>query len=90
LASTPEGLFPAESNRLEDQNNYARVVGGWYVDANLNHRDKFAVLLQLNYLAGLTYEVDWSFKIEGGTEELAELQSAVARAEEMLAELLAS
>jgi hypothetical protein len=89
LAQTPEGLFPAGSSRLETASNYAAVVGGWCVDANLNHVGKFALLLQLGDLARLKYPDDWDFEAEGSTEDLAERQKAVVRAEEMLQELLA-
>jgi hypothetical protein len=89
LAQTPQGLFPIGSNRSETARNYAAVVGGWYVDANLNHVGKFAVLLQLGYLADLKYPVDWNFEIQDSTEDLAERQKAVIKAEEMLQELLA-
>ena len=89
LARTPQGLFPQGSKRSQDSNNYAAVGGGWYADANLNHRDKFALLLQLGHLASLEYQTDWNFVIEGSTEELADLQRAVVRGKEILKELLA-
>jgi hypothetical protein len=89
LAQTPDGLFPAGSSRAGTASNYAAIVGGWYVDANLNHVGKFALLLQLGYLAKLQYPTDWNFEIEGSTEDLAERQKAVIRAEEILHELLA-
>lgn len=89
LAQAPKGLFPIDSNRAETTSNYAAVVGGWYVDANLNHVGKFALLLQLGYLAKLHYPTDWNFEIEGSTEDLANRQKAVVRAEKILQELLA-
>lgn len=89
LARSPEGLFPAGSARAEMASNYAEVVGSWYVDTNLNHAGKFALLLQLSYLAKMQYSADWNFEIEGSTEELEERQKAVVKAEELLQELLA-
>ena len=89
LAQTPVQLFPAGSARADVASNYVAVVGGWYVDANLNHVGKFALLLQLGHLAKLSYPTDWNFEIDGSTEELEERQKALARAEEMLQEWLA-
>ena len=89
LARSPEGLFPAGSARAHVASNYAAVVGGWYVDANLNHVGKFALLIQLGHLAQMQYPTDWNFEIDGSTEDLEQRQKAVVKAEELLQELLA-
>ena len=89
IARKPQDLFPEGSKRAETASNYARIVGGWYVDTNLNHEGKFALLLQLSYLAHLEFQTDWDFQIQGSTEELAERQRAVIRGREILQELLA-
>lgn len=88
LAANPKELFPQGSSRADDASNYARVSAGWYVDINLNHTNKFALLLQLGYLAGLEFPIDYDFQVQEGTEELAERQKMVVRAREMLDELL--
>jgi hypothetical protein len=89
LARAPEALFPEGSNRSATASNYAAVSVGWYVDANLNHAGKFALLLQLGYLARLEYPTEWNLQVEGSIEELADRQRVVLRARELLAELLA-
>lgn len=88
LAKKPKDLFPVESNRADNKNNYAAVVGGWYVDINLNHAGKFELLLQLGYLSKLEYPTDWNFEITGSTEELVARQQGVVWAEKVLQELL--
>jgi hypothetical protein len=89
IAQRPQDLFPEGSKRAATTSNYSKIVRGWYVDTNLNHEGKFSLLLQLSYLARLEFQTDWDFQIQGSTEELAERQSAVVRAREILRELLA-
>ena len=89
IARGPQDLFPQGSKRAASSSNYSKIIGGWYVDTNLNHEGKFSLLLQLSYLARLEFQTDWDFQIQGSTEELAERQRAVVRAREILQELLA-
>ena len=89
IARTPRELFPAGSLRAANSSHYAKIVGGWYVDTNLNHVGKFTLLFQLGCIARLEFETDWNFKIQGSTEELADRQRAVVQAREILQELLA-
>jgi hypothetical protein len=81
-------LFPPGSQRIEHASHHAELGGGWFTDVNLDHQDKFAVLLSLSQLSGLQYPVDWDFRPIGGTAELEAHQAAVVRAEEIVAELL--
>lgn len=89
IARRPQDLYPEGSKRAATSSNFSKIVGGWYVDTNLNHEGKFSLLLQLNYLARLEFQTDWDFQIQGSTEELADRQRAVVRAREILQELLA-
>ena len=88
FARNPDTLFPPGSKRAGDPSHYSELSGGWFADTNINHQDKFSALLQLGHLAKLEYPNDWSFLVEGGTEELAEQQEMVIRANELLTELL--
>ena len=88
FARSPDTLFPPGSKRAGNPSHYSELSGGWFADTNINHQDKFSALLQLGHLAKLEYPNDWSFLVEGGTEELAEQQEMVIRANELLTELL--
>lgn len=88
FSKNPESLFPAGSKRAGDPSYYSALTGGWYADTNINHKDKFSALMQLGYVAKLEYPDDWSFRVEGGTKELAGQQELVIRGNELLNELL--
>ncbi|CAJ7160757.1 Uncharacterised protein [Burkholderia pseudomallei] len=90
FARNPDGLFPEKSSRRGDPSHYASVGSGWYADTNLNHSDKFAVLMQLAYVCGLQYTEDWDFRVTGATTDLVSHQKAVLWAKEALNELLDS
>ncbi len=90
FARSPKSLFPPGSKRADDSSYFSSLSGGWYADTNINHQDKFSALLQLGYLAKLEYPADWAFRVEGSTQELADQQEMVIRANEMLNELLDS
>ncbi|MDP3670900.1 MAG: hypothetical protein Q8R69_14565 [Telluria sp.] len=89
FAKNPDDLFPENSSRRGNPSHYIELISGWYADTNLNHKDKFAALMQLSYVCKLEYSTDWDFRVTGATEELLEHQEAVIRAREILEELLA-
>lgn len=84
----PLTLFPLGSVRAGDAAYFARLTDGWFADTNLNHRDKFATLMQLAYLCKIDFPGDWTFDVEGATDELKEQQALVLRAKELLSRLL--
>jgi hypothetical protein len=88
FARSPRALFPPGSKRAGNSSYYSALSGGWYADTNINHQDKFSALLQLGYVAKLDYPMDWTFRVQGGTQELAAQQEMVVMANEMLNELL--
>ena len=89
FATNENDLFPEGSRRRGDRAFYSMVSNGWFADTNLNHSDKFATLMQLSYVCGLQYEVDWEFRVRGATEQLLEHQQAIVSARKALDELLA-
>ncbi|WP_137719536.1 hypothetical protein [Methylobacillus flagellatus] len=89
FAQNPHDLYPKGSTRIDDTSQFSTLQGGWYVDTNLNHKDKFATLIQLSYVCGLEYPKDWDFVVTGGTEELQQYQKIVIRGNKLLDELLA-
>jgi len=68
FATNGNDLFPEGSRRRGDRAFYSKVSNGWFADTNLNHTDKFATLMQLSYVCGLEYEVDWDFRVTGATD----------------------
>lgn len=89
FATNENDLFPEGSRRRGDPAFYSKVSTGWFADTNLNHTDKFATLMQLSYVCGLEYEVDWDFRVTGATEQLLEHQQVIVSARRSLDELLA-
>jgi hypothetical protein len=88
FATNENALFPEGSRRRGDPAFYSKVSNGWYADTNLNHDDKFATLMQLSYVCGLEYEVDWDFRVKGATEQLLVHQQSIINARKALDELL--
>ena len=86
VARSPRELFPLGSSRADDSANYSALSNGWFADTNLNHQDKFSVLIRFAYLAGLAYPTEWEFRVEGATTELRQQQEMVIRANELLRE----
>jgi hypothetical protein len=89
FATNESDLFPEGSQRRGDPAFYSKVSTGWFADTNLNHANKFATLIQLSYVCGLEYEVDWEFRVTGATVSLLEHQQAIVSARKALDELLA-
>lgn len=88
FARQPEELFPTNSSLAYKSGNFERVSGGWYVNTNLKHEQKFEILLRLAVVCRLSYPADWDFKVTGGTLSLAEKQKAIIESERLLDELL--
>jgi hypothetical protein len=90
FAKNPKDLFAKDSSRTGDSSFYVVVSSGWYADKNLSHDGKFAVLVQLSYVCGLAYAIDWDFRVTGATDELMQRQTLVVMARRLLEDFLAS
>lgn len=88
FARNPLDLYPDGSTRKDDPSHFSTLQSGWHVDTNLNHKDKFATLIQLSYVCSLEYPKDWDFVVTGATDELQQNQKAVIRGNKLLEELL--
>jgi|GEM_PF-4784282 len=88
FSKDPNALFPPDSPRAGDSAYFTDLDGGWFADTNLNHRDKFVALMQLAYLCKLDFPNDWTFDVEGATDELKKQQALVLKAKEILRRLL--
>jgi hypothetical protein len=87
FARSVQDLFPASSNLSEQTGSFSALAGGWYANANMNHDQKFQILLRLAAICGLSYSTDWEFKVTGATIALAERQAMVRLANEWLEEM---
>ncbi len=87
FAASPRELFPEGSAQLEQAGNCSELPGGWYANVNLNHGEKFDILLRLAAICQLKYPDDWDFRITGATKLLTEKQAAVVFGERLLEEL---
>lgn len=87
FARVPRELFPPDSSLAGDSNAYAALPGGWYANVNLNHEQKFELLLRLGAICQLEYPVDWDFVVTGATSKLAEYRRKAIAARELLEEL---
>ena len=86
VARRPSQLFPPGSNRADNSANYSALSNGWVADTNLNHQDKFSVLIRFAYLVRLEYPTQWEFRVEGSTTQLRDQQEMVIRGNELLRE----
>lgn len=89
FARNPRDLYPEGSTSTDNPSRFDKLQGGWHADTTLNHKDKFATLIQLSYVCGLVYQQDWAFAVTGATEELKRNQEAVILGNKLLDELLA-
>ena len=87
FATSPHQLFPKGSAQSAKANNFSLLPGGWYANVNLNHRQKFDILLRLAAICRLEYPNDWDFRVTGATVELAEKQKMVVLGQRLLDKL---
>ncbi|PNG50280.1 MULTISPECIES: hypothetical protein [unclassified Variovorax] len=87
FAKSVEALFPQGSALAATPGTWVELQEGWFANVNLNHAQKFAILLRLAAIAGLRYPDDWDFKVTGATESLSEKQASAALSEALLHEL---
>lgn len=84
---SPESLFPAGSPLASQQGNYVELTDGWYANVNLNHEQKFDILLKLAAVCQLQYFDQWDFQVTGATPDLSKAQKQVTLGQELLEEL---
>ena len=87
FAASPRELFPEDSAQSEQASNFSELPGGWYANVNLDHGQKFDILLRLAAICQLKYPDDWDFRVAGATVLLTEKQAAVVLGERLLEEL---
>lgn len=87
FARAPKELFPLGSKLSEQAGNVAELVGGWYANTNLNHEQKFEILIRLAAICRVSYPEDWDFRVTGASIALAEKQAMVVLANQLLEEL---
>lgn len=87
FARSPQELFPPGSELPKKAGTVAELVGGWHANTNLNHDQKFQILLRLAAICGLEYPGDWEFRVTGTTVALAERQATAVQAAQLLEEL---
>lgn len=68
IAQTLEGLFPEESEKQKDQNNWQRLANGLFLNLNLSNKQKLERLMLLAVILKFQYENDWTWDIEGSAE----------------------
>lgn len=87
FAKSQEALFPPGSKLASQGGNYAQLTEGWFANTNLNHQQKFGILLRLAGICQLQYPDQWDFQVTGATRNLAEFQKQVRLGQELLEEL---
>lgn len=87
FAKSPEALFAPGSKLASQNGNYAELTEGWFANANLNHQQKFDILLRLAGICQLQYPDQWDFQVAGATRDLAEFQKQVKLGQALLKEL---
>lgn len=87
FATSVEALFPQGSTLAVTPGTCVELQEGWFANVNLNHAQKFDILLTLAAIAGLRYPDDWDFKVTGATESLSEKQASAVLSETLLREL---
>ena len=81
-------ILPKDSKRLKKLDEYAAPIsGGWYADVNLDHDQKFSILVRLAGLCGFQFGRDWDFAVSGATRDLTEHQRIQLQVQEILKEL---
>jgi hypothetical protein len=87
FAKSQEALFPPGSKLPSQSGSYAQLTEGWFANINLNHQQKFDILLRLAGICQLQYPDQWDFQVTGATRNLAEFQKQVKLGQELLEEL---
>lgn len=87
FAKSPAELFAPGSNLSTQGSCYIQLGDGWYANVNLNHGQKFDILLRLAAVCQLQYVDQWDFQVTGATPNLASAQKQVVLGQKLLEEL---
>jgi len=87
FARSADALFPPGSALAEKSGTHLQLQEGWFANVNLNHGQKFELLLRLAAVARLRYPTDIDFRVTGATENLSDKQRSAALSEQLLREL---
>lgn len=87
FARSPTELFPPGSALSSQGGSYVQLPDGWYANVNLNHGQKFDILLRLAAVCQLQYVDHWDFQVTGATQDLASAQKQVLLGQQLLEEL---
>lgn len=87
FAKSPAELFPPDSSLSSQGGSYVQLPDGWYANVNLNHGQKFDILLRLAAVCQLQYVEHWDFQVTGATPDLASAQKQVVLGQLLLEEL---
>ena len=88
LALSPKELFPNSPHLADDENNYAKLPYGWYLNVNLNNVSKFEVLAQLSWVLKIKFPNDWDWVVDGNTDEFNLRRSNQEEIQEFIQKLL--
>lgn len=87
FARRPSDLFPDRSDLARSRGNFGLLADGWFANANINHAQKFDILLRLGVICGLSYPNDWDFRVTGASQGLEEKQKFSILVAELTKEL---
>ena len=87
FAKSPAELFPPDSSLSSQGGSHVQLADGWYANVNLNHGQKFDILLRLAAACQLQYLDQWDFQVTGATPDLASAQKQVVLGQQLLEEL---
>lgn len=91
LARSPKLLFSSSEHLAEDENNYAKLPYGWYLNVNLNNKLKFEVLARIAWVVNVKFPDDWDWAVEANTSDFGmrrSQQEELQKIHEFLQELL--
>ncbi len=87
FARSAEQLFRDSPWLATNQSNYAKLQNGWFVNVNLNNREKFDILCRFGWVVGLKGGRDWDWEVSEPSEGLEDRKERIALAEKLFAEL---
>ena len=88
FAKTKRALLPVNSKRVAKLDEYASpIANGWFADVNLDHDQKFSILVQLCALCHLHFGEQWDFQVTGATRDLLEHQRIQVKVQEIIAQM---
>ena len=83
FASVPEKLFPPGSSRIGNPQFVHNFGDGWFADVNISNDDKYAALLALSGLSGIS-DSEWQFQPSVASDALRKHREQVALGKQLL------